>query len=120
MSDKTHIHRSSHDRVWLPTLNGILQPHPLCKRCGAVKNISSDKARGLGYYINALVEIKRHLEYKGGKLSQAQIRLIVKELEGNPDFADTYVMLGSVQKNMFVDVVRKYTGLSRGFVESFL
>jgi hypothetical protein len=120
MGDKIHIHRSSHDRVWLPTLNGLLEPHPFCRSCGAVKNISSDKAHGLGYFINVLAEIKRHLDYKGGKLSQAQIRLIIKELESREDFADTYVMLGSVQRNIFINVVQKYTGLSRSFVESFL
>ena len=120
MSNKIHIHRSSHDRVWLPTSNGLLEPHPFCRNCGAVKNISSDKARGLGYYINALAEIKRYLEYKGRKFSQAQIRLIIKELESKEDFADTYMMLGSVQRNIFINVVKKYTGLSRSFVKSFL
>lgn len=120
MIGKAHVHKSSNDRAWLPALNGLLQPHPFCRSCGAVKNISSDRAKGLGYYINVLAEIKRHLEARGGKLSKAQIRLIIKELEETKDFADTYIMLGSVQRSIFVNAVRKYTELSRSYVESFL
>jgi len=121
MSGKVHFHRSTSDRIWLPIHgSGVLQPHPVCRSCGAVKNISGDRARGLGYYVNVLAEMKRHLEQKGGKLSKAQIRLIVRELERIEDFADTYTMLGSVQKSIFVRVVAKYTRLSRSFVESFL
>lgn len=116
----THIHRSTYQRTWLPSLNGLLQPHPFCEECGYVKNISADRARRMGYFVNALAEIKRHLEKKGSRLTQVQIRLIIKELEGIEGFADTYVTLGSVQKNIFINAVRKYTGLSRSFVESFL
>jgi|Deesub1362B_J571_1020462.scaffolds.fasta_scaffold00502_5 hypothetical protein len=116
----THIHKSSYERVWLPSLNGLLQPHSLCESCGSVKNISSDRAKSLGYYTNTLAEIKSHLERKGGKLTQVQIRLIIKELEGIEDFADTYIMRGSVQKSIFINTVRKYTGFSRSLIESFL
>ncbi len=115
-----HVHVSSRDRAWLPATNGLLAPHPVCRECGAVKNISGDRARGMGYYANVLSEIKKHLESRGGKLSQAQIRLIMRELESSEYFNDTYTLLGSVQRSMFTRVVQKYTGLSRSFIEAFL
>ncbi len=115
-----HMHVSSHERAWLPAPNGLLEPHPVCRTCGAVKNISSDRAKDVGYYANVLSEIRRYLESKGGKLSQAQIRLIMRELESNEHFTDTYTILGSVQRSMFVRVVQRYTGLSRSLIESFL
>ncbi|GBE54593.1 MAG TPA: hypothetical protein ENH28_05740 [Euryarchaeota archaeon] len=116
----THIHKSTYERVWLPSLNGLLQPHAFCEYCGSVKNISSDRAKGIGHYINVLAEIKRYMERRSWKLSQAQNRLIIKELEGMEDFADIYIMRGSAQKNIFIGAVKKYTGLSRSLIESFL
>jgi hypothetical protein len=68
-------------KVWLPRLdNSITVPHPLCGRCGSVKNVTGDKGRGLGYYINTLYEIKRYLKKRRGKLTEAQIRLITKSI----------------------------------------
>lgn len=117
----SHTHRSTHKKHWLPLRNeDILQPHPVCGDCGTVKNISFDRARGLGYYVNVLGEIRGHLEGRGLKLSIAQIRLIVKELEGMEIFSDTYATLGSVQRDLFIRTVRKYTSLSPSFVQSFL
>ena len=119
-SIEQHIHRSAWEKLWLPIDNGIQMPHPVCRECGITKNISGDRAKGLGYFVNALAEIKRHLERKGGKLTEVQRRLIIKELERMEDFADTYATRGSVQKNIFISCVRKYTSLSRSFIESFL
>jgi len=115
-----HIHESSCNRLWLPSQSGTLQPHPCCKYCGAVKNISSDRARGMGYYTNILSELAIYLKRKGKKITKAQIRLIIKELEKIDGFDDTYVMFGTVQRSLFVDTVRRYTGLSRSLIESFL
>jgi len=45
-------------KVWLPYevrghLKG-LKSYPYCLQCGMVKNISSDRARPFGYYMNIL------------------------------------------------------------------
>jgi hypothetical protein len=114
------VHRGS-GKVWLPRLdNSITVPHPVCGRCGSVKNVTSDRGRGLGYYVNVLYEIKRYLEKRRGKLTEAQIRLITKRLEEVDGFEDVYWIRGSTQKSMFTRAVTEYTGLSCSFVESFL
>lgn len=114
------VHQSSSDKEWLPSLDGILRPHPCCANCGVVKNISYDKAKEMGYYVNVLSEIKRYLGKRGFKLSKAQLRLILKELENTERFNDSYWVRGSVQKSIFISAVRKYSSLSPSFIESFL
>lgn len=111
-------HVSSSAKVWLPRLdNHLTIPHPYCRNCGTVKNVSGDNAKGLGYYVNALQEIKGHLKRKGGKLTQVQTRLITKELEKNEHFKDTYGTTGMTQKRVFINAVIKYTGLSPAAAE---
>ncbi len=73
----------------------------------------------MGYYVNVLSEIKRYLEKKGGKLSDAQARLVYKALN-QEEFGDAYWIRGSAQKSIFVAAVVKYANLSPAFVESFL
>jgi hypothetical protein len=97
-----------------------LRPHPYCKECGVVKNVSVDKARKIGYYVNALAEIKRRLDRLGVKVSRAQTRLVLKELEGKKESSDSYFVTGGAQRSIFVKAVRKYLRLSPGYVESFL
>jgi hypothetical protein len=81
-----------------------------------VKNVTGDKGRRLGYYVNVLYEIKRYLEKRRGKLTEAQIRLITKRLEKIDVFEDVYRLRGSTQKSMFTRAVAEYTGLSCSFV----
>lgn len=112
------MHKSSWEKEWLPRFdNSITVPHPYCEKCGAVKNISHDRAKKLGYYENTLHMIKKYLEKRGGKLAEAQIRLITKELQ---KFEDIYWMRGSTQRNAFISALMKYANLSPRFVESFL
>ncbi len=111
-------HRDSPERYHLPMHNGIIAPHPACRECGYIKNISPDKAKKLGYFANVLAEMKSH---RGRKLlSDAQIRLILKELEKVEGFDDDYFMSFTAQKVAFIRAVRKYSSLSPSFVESFL
>ena len=112
-------HVSSIDRDWLPVTSGILKPHPHCELCGSVKNVSSDKGKRIGYFVNALTEMKYFLERKGYRITQSQIRLIVKELEER-GIDDVYSISFLTQKEIFVEVVRKYVRVSREFILSFL
>ncbi len=112
-------HISSVSKDWLPVTSGILKPHPHCKVCGSVKNVSSDKGKRIGYFINALAEMRSFLEKKGYKLTQSQIRLITKELE-EKGLDDVYTLSFSAQKEIFVETVRKYVKISRELVISFL
>jgi|Deesub1362B_J571_1020462.scaffolds.fasta_scaffold00780_16 hypothetical protein len=111
-------HHDSPERHYLPVHNGLIAPHPACRECGYIKNISPDKAKKLGYFANVLAEMKN---YRGEKLlSDAQIRLILKELEKVEGFDDDYFMSFTTQKAAFIKAVRKYSSLSPSFVESFL
>jgi len=105
--------------VWLPLDGGVLKKHPYCISCGAVKNISSDRGKRLGYFANVLANLKRFLESKGYKITQAQIRLIMMELE-EKKLDDTYVFSFSKQKEIFVDVVTKYIKVRKELIEEFL
>jgi len=90
------------EKVWLPyEFEGRsrgLKPHPYCIHCGVVKNISPDRAKPLGYYVNELAKMP---------ITKVQMRLIIKELEAL-GFDDTYSMTGSAQEEIFRRVILKY------------
>ncbi len=105
------------DCAWLPLLNKgceeHLAPHPYCDRCGLVRNIGPDRARKIGWYVEVLSEVERHLKHeyaKGGKykLTEAQKRLIVKEMQDDEVFNDLYGVLASAQEERFVEILQKY------------
>jgi len=78
-----------------------LKPHSYCIHCGVIKNISSDRAKPLGYYTNILARMP---------ITKIQMRLIIKDLEAR-DFDDVYSMTGSEQEKVFSSVVQKYCGV---------
>ena len=65
------------EKVWLPYIfrgrECGLKPHPYCVKCGAVKNLSSEKPREIGYYMNVISDLGKRI-----KISQVQIRLIAQ------------------------------------------
>jgi len=93
------------EKVWLPFdfegRNRGLKPHPYCIHCGVVKNISPDRAKPIGYYVNELAKML---------ITKVQMRLIIKELE-NMGFDDAYSMTKSAQEEIFRSVIRKYCKL---------
>ncbi|MBA5942531.1 MAG: hypothetical protein H0M93_04315 [Methanophagales archaeon] len=102
-----HKSCSAAEKVWLPyEIAGRgrgLMPHSYCIHCGAVKNISADKAKPLGYYTNILAKMA---------ITKVQIRLIIKELE-KMNFDDTYSMTKSDQEKVFNKVIKKYSKINR-------
>jgi len=94
------------EKVWLPyEFEGRgkgLKPHPYCIHCGVVKNISPDRAKTLGYYVNVLAK---------KPITKVQMRLIIKELEAM-GFDDAYSMTKSAQEEIFSNVIRKYCKVS--------
>lgn len=107
----------SQESDWLPLLNKgeekTLAPHPYCYRCGLVRNIGPDRAKKIGFYVEVLSEVQRHLKHehsKGGKhkLTEAQKRLIVKEMQEDVVFNDLYGVLASSQEERFVEILQKY------------
>lgn len=114
----THVSCGSNERVWFPFvskgLSSGLKPHPYCIHCGQIKNISSDKAKNIGYFINILSDIEKNNK----NFTQVQKRLVIKELENIDDFKDVYSMTFSGQEMIFVQILKKYSNVSTDFILS--
>lgn len=121
MTEETEVSQeclhTSADEDWLPLLRNLskmtLAPHPYCDKCGLVRNVGPDRPRKLGYYVDKLSEIEKYLkneDSKGGKnkLTEAQKRLIVKEMENEEIFNDLYGVMESTQEKRFIEIVQKY------------
>jgi len=84
-----------------------VQKIPYCLKCGVLKNVSSDKARLVGWYTNLLRLVNYNIALSFGKISQAQQRLIIGEIEKVQDFEDRYQMTRSSQLDMFFVAIHK-------------
>jgi len=113
-------HETSGEGVWYVGDEGVFRPTPVCCKCGTLKNVSIDRGKGIGFYINILAEMRRRLEKETFKVSDSQIRLIINEIKKADGFDDTYWIRGSIQKSIFIKSVQKYSTLSTAFIESFL
>jgi len=114
----SHKGCSREKRVWLPTsdyLGSDVNLHPWCVCCGVVKNISDDKAHKLGYWLNALSSIANRFSLK-----QVQKHLISKELASHDCFNDTYGISGSLQKELFKKIVKKYCNINAYSIDSII
>lgn len=109
------------EKVWLPYVVRerpiVLRSHPYCTQCGMVKNIGSDRAKGTGYFINALSRIEKHLKMPG---SSVRMRLVAKELEKVDDFEDAYSMSKYAQEKIFIDIIKKFYNLPDRTIQQFL
>ncbi|MFX0135425.1 MAG: hypothetical protein ACFFDN_17410 [Candidatus Hodarchaeota archaeon] len=124
-----HVSCSPKRGVWLPLIinvgfNAHLKKHPYCEECGIIKNIGGDKAKSIGYYTNVLTAIREYTNNRKSiipKLTETQVRLIAKELESNELFWDVYGSNLDVQKDRFIEEVRKFRpDLSEDFIKGFL
>ena len=116
-----HLDCGNHEKVWLPHIIREdmcgLKSHPYCIKCGIVKNIGSDRAKGIGYFINVLSRLEKHLKLPG---STVRMRLSVKELEKLEDFEDIYSMSKHTQEKVFTSVVKKYYQIPDNTIQHFL
>lgn len=126
-------HKDADKRIWLPLTTedheklGI-DKHPYCAICGTIKNLTSDHAKAMGYYANILADMRKTLileNKKGngmvGKFTDAQVRLIVKELLKMGDFEDKYWRTKTSQIKIFRNVIKKYRpDFTKNFIEKFL
>lgn len=129
-TEKSECMHESYDVDWLPLLKGdhrlTLAPHPYCHKCGIVRNIGPDRPRKLGHYVEVLSEIERYLRQehsKGGKhkLTEAQKRLVVKEMQEDELFNDLYGVLASAQEERFIEILQEYVPyLERHEIEYYL
>lgn len=106
------------DRVWLPEDNFVASDillHPWCIHCGQVKNISDDRSKKQGYWMNILSKFCNRYN-----VTKVQKRLIVKEIMHDGEFLDMYGTTGSAQKTFFIDIVRKHTRTPSKEIEAFI
>ncbi len=125
----SHISCAPSKGVWLPLVAHVgittdLKKHPYCESCGVVKNIGGDRAKSIGFYTDVLTTMKEYINKRHRlmpKFTQTQIRLIAKELESNELFWDTYGTNRDIQRDKFIEEVRKYRpDLTDDFIKSFL
>jgi len=105
-------HKAAKDKVWMETETGAAKKHPYCKKCGTLKNVSSDKGKKLGHFIIILSKLRKIY-----KLSDAQLRLIVKELESREDFCDLWWVSYTRQRKIFKEIVKKYSSIGEDVLD---
>ena len=109
-------HKSYGEKAWLPfeyqgRLRG-LKAHPVCSECGLVKNVSSDRPKPLGYYLNILGQLA-----KVYSISRVQIRLISRELMC---LEDSYGFCRDQQEEVFKETILKYAKVPERSINSAL
>jgi len=111
------------ERVWSPTKEGYsatTRKLYYCVKCGLINVIEGKKAKPLGYFQNCLAQLSKILE-KGRKpkITQSQIRLIMKELEKN-NISDDFVYSYEDQKEIFINAVQKYKCIRKDLIKKVL
>lgn len=83
--------------------------HTYCLDCGTVRSSLPMRGRPLGYFDQALANLKADLEHDPHypKLAQVHSRLIAKAIRSVPDFGDPYSMDFETQLSIFVEAVRR-------------
>jgi len=106
---------------------GKMKKHSYCEHCGTIEYKGDERARRLGHFSNLLSSLKTFLEKERVayhvadiKLTDAHLRLIMKELSAIDDFEDNYWRSFESQKEEFIKIVRKYLPkLSVSFISGF-
>lgn len=117
--DHEHVDCGHEEMVWLPPSSAKVEQRPLvrksfCLRCGLVRNVGSDRARPIGFWVQAIVRIRNALEREHkrsptaiAKLPAAQVRLILKEMIKTPGFDDPYAMTRSAQVELVLRAIHR-------------
>ncbi|MBM4250284.1 MAG: hypothetical protein FJ149_12880 [Euryarchaeota archaeon] len=84
-----------------------VQRFPYCLNCGKLKNVSSDKAKMAGWFTNLLRVVNHNIALSHGKITQAQQRLIISDIERVADFEDRYHMTRSAQLDLFFVAIHR-------------
>ncbi len=118
MGECQHENCGSSEKIWLPySFRGRdrgLKPHPYCIHCGMVKNLSMEKPRDLGYYMNIVASLgKRH------KIAKVQIRIIALEME-REGLADAFALDRYQQEKLFVNIVARNLNIPERVVIALL
>ena len=113
-----HQSCGSGKKIWLPHIymgrQCGLKPHPYCTKCGEVKNLSSDRPRNIGYYINTIAALSKEV-----RVAQVQMRLMAQEMERR-GLDDVYGMDKDQQEELFVDILKNILNVSEDSIRKFL
>ena len=114
------------ERIWMDVYldqDGRLAKHDWCLDTGIIKNQGGEVAKPKGFYITILNKMKYVLEKELGrkkdapKISQAQISLILKDLDNVDGFYDKWWRTESSQLETFIKVVQnRRPDLSKRFI----
>jgi hypothetical protein len=114
------------ERIWMDVYldqDGRLAKHDWCVDTGIIKNQGGEVAKPKGFYITILNKMKyilgKDLGHKRGspKISQAQISLILKDLDKVDGFYDKWWRTESSQLETFITVVQnRRPDLSKRFI----
>ena len=114
------------ERIWMDVYldqDGRLAKHDWCLDTGIIKNQGGEVAKPKGFYITILNKMKYVLEKELGrkkdapKISQAQISLILKDLDKVDGFYDKWWRTESSQLESFITVVQnRRPDLSKRFI----
>ena len=115
------VHPSRSERVHSPA-----QKRPYCLDCGKVKYLGSARAKKMGFFINLLSEVQERLEVErrrkltNHKLTQVQMRLIIKDLVEDDFFTDRWANHKFGQWEFFKLAVRRRCDVSEDLLEHVL
>ena len=114
------------EKVWLPVYldeEGKLAKHDWCLDTGIIKNLSGEEAKPKGFYVSVLNKMKYILEHHLGhsrgapKFPEAQISLILKDLDKVDGFYDKWWRTESSQLEVFIRIVHnRRPDLSQRFI----
>ena len=125
---KINIHTPAppSERIWMDVYldqDGRLAKHDWCLETGIIKNQGGEVAKPKGFYITILNKMKYVLEKELGrkkdapKISQAQISLILKDLDKVDGFYDKWWRTESSQLETFIKIVQnRRPDLSKRFI----
>lgn len=106
-----HTLASPDEWPWLPARpGGPIFQHPYCKECGLVKAIGSHRPMKDGDLVNIVAALSDRFTATGRKVSQAQRRLIHRELE-TAEAGDAFAYTKEGQIALLVGIYSRYTGV---------
>ena len=118
MSGCEHQISGSKEKIWLPYYyegrDRGLKPHPFCTECGLIKNLSSDRPRGIGYFMNVIAELGEHY-----KIAQVQTRLIAQEME-KQSMDDRFGIDRQQQEKLFIEITTRILNVPARAVSELL
>ncbi len=124
-----HEDTRSENFVWIKPspsekVHSPAQKRQFCPKCGKIKYQGSATAKKMGFYVNILKEIQRKMDvlYKrkmaNSKLTQVQVRLILKELEEDEEFNDRFSNNQHNQWGHFKFAIKRHCDIPEELVES--